>query len=180
MQQHLEIEFKTLITKQEYDALIKEFELQNSIFSQTNYYFDTPALELMKKKTVLRIRKKDKYKLTKKEKGSNGNEETSIYLTDEEALNMLNNGFNASIINEPYYVKQITALTTLRCKCPYKDGTIFFDHSIYNNIEDYEIEYEANDYSTGKETFESFLKEHNLVQQETISKSKRAFNSIIK
>jgi uncharacterized protein YjbK len=177
MQQHLEIEFKTLITKQEYLNLIKEFKLENDIFSQTNYYFDTENSDLMNKKTVLRIRKKKQYKLTKKEKDINGNKESSIYLKDTEALDMINNGFDAHIINEPYYVKNVCALTTLRAKTKYKDGIIFFDHSIYNNIEDYEIEYEAENYEKGKKIFEEFLKEHKITKKEPVSKSKRAFNT---
>ena len=37
----LEIEFKTAISKDEYEKLIKLFDLENDIFTQTNYYFDT-------------------------------------------------------------------------------------------------------------------------------------------
>jgi len=177
---HLEIEFKTLIDEKTYNNLLKEFNLLDKTFVQTNYYFDTKNYDLMDKKTVLRIRKKDQYKLTKKEKNELGNQETSIYLTDEEANKMLKNGFDANIINEDCYVNLITSLKTTRAKTNYKNGIIFFDKSEYNGITDYEIEYEALDYEEGKKDFREFLKLHNITEKTPISKSKRAFNSLKK
>jgi uncharacterized protein YjbK len=47
MHNHLEIEFKTFITEQEYLNLLKEFELENKTFEQINYYFDTKDNELL-------------------------------------------------------------------------------------------------------------------------------------
>ena len=68
-----EIEFKTLITKEQYEKLLKDFNLENNIFTQTNYYFDTEDAKLLQEKTVLRIRhKNNSYKLTKKTRASVG------------------------------------------------------------------------------------------------------------
>lgn len=178
MNQHLEIEFKSYITEETYKSLLKEFDLESKTFEQTNYYFDTKDYSLMNKKTVLRIRKKDQYKLTKKEKSENGNLESSIYLDDTKALNMIIDGFDASIINEKCYVNLITSLKTIRAKCPYKSGTIFFDKSIYNGKTDYEVEYEASDIIIGQKEFEEFLSDHNIEKNVPLSKSKRAFNEI--
>lgn len=76
-----EIEFKTFITKEKYDQLIREFNLENNVFAQTNYYFDTEDTKLMKECTVLRIRQKGNgYKLTKKpERASAPMKHTSYY-----------------------------------------------------------------------------------------------------
>lgn len=180
MLEHLEIEFKTLISKEMYQKLLKEFDLEDKIFSQTNYYFDTQNYDLTKRKVMLRIRKKDKYKITKKEKKSTGNQETSVFITDDEAISMIKNGFNASIIGENCNVKLITSLTTHRAKIPFLNGTLFFDKSEYNGHTDYEIEYEANNYEEGKKTFKDFLLMHNIEQKTPISKSQRAFESIKK
>ena len=74
-----EIEFKTFITKEKYEELLKYFNLENNIFSQTNYYFDTEDNKLMSEKTVLRIRQKGcSYKLTKKTRALVGADETNI------------------------------------------------------------------------------------------------------
>ena len=42
-----EIEFKTFITEEKYNFLIQKFELDNNIFPQTNFYFDTEDTTLM-------------------------------------------------------------------------------------------------------------------------------------
>ncbi len=178
MIKHLEIEYKTLISENEYNTLINKFDLADKTFEQTNYYFDTKNYKLMDKKTVLRIRKKEQYKLTKKEKSENGNLESSLYLTDEEALTMLENGFDAKIINEPYYVKVITSLKTTRAKTSFKGGTLFFDKSEYNGHIDYEIEYEVEDVKIGQSVWIEFLKDNNIIQKNPVSKSKRAFSTI--
>ena len=47
---HLEIEFKTLIDEKTYNNLLKEFNLLDKTFVQTNYYFDTKNYDLMDKK----------------------------------------------------------------------------------------------------------------------------------
>ena len=53
-----EIEFKTFISEDKYNELVKEFGLENNIFEQINHYFDTEDTKLLEEKTVLRIRQK--------------------------------------------------------------------------------------------------------------------------
>ena len=93
---------------------------------------------------------------------------------------MINEGFDASIINENCHVNLITSLKTLRAKCPYKSGIIFFDKSEYSGKTDYEIEFEVEDFNIGQREFDDFLKKHNIVKNIPQSKSKRAFNEIKK
>ena len=170
-----EIEFKTFISKEQYDSLLNEFGLDNNVFAQTNHYFDTDDTKLIQEQTVLRIRQKgNQYKLTKKSKSNDGNIENHIYLTEDEALKMLKNGFDASIINEPIFVHKIAELTTYRTKFPYKSGNVFLDKSIYNNKVDYELEYEASSKELGKAEFEEILKEYGISFNPSYSKFKRA------
>ena len=51
----VEIEYKTKINKEDYLKLIEKFNLKDLIFTQTNYYFDTPAHSLINNDIVLRI-----------------------------------------------------------------------------------------------------------------------------
>lgn len=172
-----EIEFKTFITKETYEALLEEFNLSNNIFEQTNYYFDTEDVKLMKDHTVLRIRTKGSgFKLTKKTRAKIGADETHLLISKEKADEMLANGFDASIIGLPYYVKNVATLTTFRASGPYKDGTIFFDRSEYYGHVDYEIEYEVDEVKQGLEDFKEFLTSHHIEYKESIRKSKRAFD----
>ncbi len=177
MDKNKEIEFKTFISKEQYDNLLEEFHLTNNIFPQTNFYFDTEDTLLMKDQTVLRIRKKgNNYKLTKKTRSTIGADETHILISKEKAFEMLENGFDASIIGLPYFVKNIAELTTYRASGPYKDGTIFFDRSEYYGHIDYEIEYEVDEVEQGLKDFRDFLDTHQIEYKESIRKSKRAFD----
>ena len=178
MHKNKEIEFKTFITKEVYESLLEEFHLTNNIFSQTNHYFDSEDTMLMKEQTVLRIRQKGQnFKLTKKTRSTIGADETHILLTKDRALEMLENGFDASIIGVPYQVSKIAELTTYRASSPYKDGTIFFDRSEYYGHIDYEIEYEVDEVKQGMKDFKTFLDSHHIEYKESIRKSKRAFDN---
>lgn len=178
MTKNIEIEFKTFISEDVYNNLIKEFELENNIFSQTNYYFDTEDTLLMQEKTVLRIRQKgSNYKLTKKTRAEVGADETHLFISKEQAENFLKNGFDAKIINLPYYVKNIAQLTTYRASTPYKNGTLFLDKSEYYGKVDYEIEYEVDEEKEGLKDFKNFLDSHNITFKESIRKSKRAYDN---
>jgi len=173
-----EIEFKTFITEKQYNDLISEFGLDNNIFEQTNHYFDTDDLKLLNEQTVLRIRQKgSNYKLTKKTRAFVGADEAHILISKEKAADMLANGFNADMIGIPYDVKKIAELTTFRTSTPYKDGTLFFDKSVYYGNVDFEIEYEVDNVAEGKKIFSEFLRSHNIEYKESIRKSKRAFDN---
>lgn len=57
MSQELEIEYKNLLTKTEYDRIMTEFQLNHeNPFTQTNYYFDTTDFQLKAHHSALRIR----------------------------------------------------------------------------------------------------------------------------
>lgn len=173
-----EIEFKTFISEDDYNNLLKEFELENNIFAQTNFYFDTEDTKLMAEKTVLRIRQKgNNFKLTKKTRAEVGADETHILLPKEKALELLNNGFDARIIELPYFVKKIAELTTYRASVPYKNGTLFLDKSVYYGNVDYEIEYEVDDVKQGTMDFNTFLETYKIKFKESIRKSKRAYDN---
>ena len=173
-----EIEFKTFITKEQYEKLLDEFGLDNNVFAQTNHYFDTDDTKLIAEQTVLRIRQKgNNYKITKKTRAEVGADETHILISKEKAEDILKNGFDASIIGLPYFVHKVAELTTYRVSTPYKNGTLFFDKSEYYGHVDYEIEYEVDDVKEGTLDFQRFLDEHEIVYKESIRKSKRAYDN---
>lgn len=55
MKNHLEIEYKTLLTKSEYKRLLTDFSDVSPIL-QTNHYIDTPDLDMKNHRFSLRIR----------------------------------------------------------------------------------------------------------------------------
>lgn len=178
MNKNKEIEFKTLISKEQYYNLLDEFNLTNNIFSQINHYFDTENTDLIQEQTVLRIRQKgNNYKLTKKTRALVGADETHIFLSKEKAQEMLETGFDANIIGLPYKVKKVAELTTYRASSHFRNGKIFFDRSEYYGKVDYEIEYEVDEVNQGKKDFKDFLDSHEIEYKESIRKSKRAFDN---
>ena len=128
MPANIELEFKTKISEEKYNELIKEFELENNIFPQTNFYFDTPDLKLFKNNIVLRIRQKgENFKLTKKERGEGANEacESHVFLNEEKALDFLKQfGFSRVVIARESSLKTISrAIPTSLPKTSYASAT---------------------------------------------------------
>ena len=58
MNQEIEIEYKNIITLEEYDKMLNYYSKRENITSwqQSNYYFDTPDLQLKKDHSALRLR----------------------------------------------------------------------------------------------------------------------------
>lgn len=164
MKTSIEIEYKTLISEDTYHELLRSFNLEDNIFHQINFYFDTDDFYLRQNNMALRIRHKGNiYKLTLKRPHDDGClYEDSILLTKEKALEMIEKGFVPEAYGINKEVKMKATLETNRVSTPFEDGKLFFDQSIYAGEVDYEVEYEASDLKQGLKTFKSFLKEHKI------------------
>lgn len=178
MKTEREIEFKTELSKKQYEDFIKAFKLYDDIYKLTNYYFETADKSLMKSGKTLRIRVKDDqtYTLTLKVKTKKGAMENHLTLKENDALNMLINGFNLKDL----FLKDINVypygkLTTYRARTPYKEGELFFDKFEYYGIIKYEVEYEAKYYGLGYKIFLDFLNTHKIKYVPTMKKSRRVF-----
>lgn len=182
MTKNIEIEFKTIITKEQYEHLLEIFSLKDNIFKQINYYFDTDDYSLNKKHIVLRIRKKGEnhYKVTLKSQSDEGAYEHHMLLSKVQAEDMIKNGFNTNQFfdHTNYDVNYIVSLDNFRVSTPYMGGYLFLDKCVYCNTVDYEIEYEVDNYNSGLKIFEQFLEEHNISYEPTKRKSERAFTCI--
>lgn len=180
MKTSIEIEYKTLINKEEYQRLVNAFDLEQNIFHQINYYFDDDSFYLRNNSMALRIRHKGSiYKLTLKRPHEDGYlYEDSVLLTKEEALDMIKNGFKLTQFNLDIFVTMKATLETYRCSTPYKEGKLFLDHSIYGDTSDYEVEYEASDMKIGLEVFHDFLKEYKVPYRIGAHKIDRVYQKI--
>ncbi|WP_107947313.1 CYTH domain-containing protein [Lysinibacillus parviboronicapiens] len=177
MSQQLEIEFKNLLTKQQYEQLLKDFHIHDdAIHRQTNHYFDTPQYEIRHLKSGLRIRQiNDYYECTLKERTAEHEHlETTDELSAEQAQKMLNGeGFFAPEVAKRLAnydipldkLKVFGSLTTDRVEIPYKGGLLVFDHSFYLQCDDYEVEYESNDVIKGNAMFDAFLQQYGIKKQ---------------
>ncbi|EUJ19797.1 adenylate cyclase [Listeria aquatica FSL S10-1188] len=162
--QELEIEFRNMLTEQEYHYLIDLFRLkEEDFFEQTNYYLDTRAFALKNGQSALRIRKRsDQYELTLKTPEGKGLLETTQILGSDQAEAILN-GSNiptGSVRNlleklgiDYNDLEMFGALTTIRAEKPYQDGLLVFDKNLYGGITDFDLEYEVKDYEEGEKNF---------------------------
>ena len=163
MEENLEIEFKILLDKKVYDQIINDYSIDTS-YTQTNYYLMHPILS--KLKYSLRIREKNnQYELTLKQPQTTGSLETNLIINKDAKDKILNNklvhnkvfdllteyNLDSTMFNTNHSLK------TLRKEIHTPHGLICLDYNCYNNLEDYELEYEVIDYKQGKKAFLNFI-----------------------
>lgn len=189
MSQEIEIEFKNMLTKEEFHALTDSFQLSDEAFTmQTNHYFDTKDLALCNLLTALRVRKKnDAYTLTLKQPhDDDGLLETNEPI-DEEAFKafihdgQFPSGEIANILTELgiklHNIKHLGEMKTNRAEISYKNGLLVFDHSFYLDTEDFELEYEVPDAKEGQAIYDELLRAYNIDVRHTDNKVRRFFNT---
>lgn len=190
MTQEIEIEFKTLLSKNDFLKLKEQLPFPEQPIKQTNYYFDTKEMALKQLPAALRIREKDyHYKLTLKQPLEEGILETHDTLSKAEKNQWIsghpiikeNTGaiFSKAEINVADLICYGT-LSTDRYLFN-KDGMeIVLDHSHYLGCEDFELELEAPSYDKGEKAFLQILEAYQIHQQEPISKIARFFQQLNK
>lgn len=192
MHQEIEIEFKNLLTKEEFHLLCDRFSLSEGDFIiQENHYFDSKDFALKNKGCALRIRKKKAhYEMTLKQPVEEGLLETNETISEDEAKSIIANnripeGAIAKIIQEeleiaPDSIIYFGSLSTRRAETEYEGGLLVIDHSMYLNKEDYELEYEVSNFSTGQKIFIELLKTLNIPMRQTDNKIKRFYTAKFK
>lgn len=187
MSKELEIEFKNLLTKDEYTKLTGHFGYSaEDAVTQVNHYFDTTDFQLRAQRSALRIRQKgDLYECTLKTPAENGYFEITDQLAPSQAEAIFESrSFPAPEVAEslqemgldPDKLELLGALTTHRIEFPYESGLLVLDHSEYLGTEDYEVEYEVTDFKEGKERFFSCLSELGIPVRRTEKKIARFMN----
>ncbi|CAM3371233.1 CYTH domain-containing protein [Streptococcus pluranimalium] len=168
---NLEIEYKTMLNKAEFNHLQNLLMHVNPI-TQTNYYFDTPEGDMRSKKLSLRIRTFDKLaELTLKIPETVGTMEYNVSLTKKEAREIMDTGcFPDCHIRELLTDKKIPLenltvlghLTTIRRETRLPIGLLALDKNHYSDRIDYELELEVEDAEKGQKDFDEYLKRHNI------------------
>lgn len=186
MHKEIEIEFKNLLTKEEFHQLLAHFHIQQTDFhTQTNYYYDTPNNYFKDKKIGFRMRVlANRNELTiKVPEQQHMMTETTQYISTAERDAILN---TLSFPNVPFLeqikdegdLSCIGNMQTNRAQINFKDGILFFDHSLYSQTEDFEIEYESKDIENGERTFLHLLKTHQIPVRHTDKKIARLMKYI--
>lgn len=186
MGQQIEKEFKNLLTKEEYEALIIAFQLdEKEPIKQTNIYYDTHDMKLKALNSGLRIRiYKDKGEITLKTPiQENEKLETTDELTLEEATALaeahkLKETGNVAEKLKEYGIHVadldvIGHLSTLRYEFPGDNGTYFLDKSYYQDQMDYELEFESESLEQGYIAFQEFLQKNGIKGRKAKQKIER-------
>ncbi|MCD7034986.1 CYTH domain-containing protein [Metabacillus sp. GX 13764] len=186
MGQQIEIEFKNMLEREEFDLLAREFQLKEEDFhEQRNDYFDTPDFSIKEKKAALRIRKKgEAFILTLKEPAETGLLETEQLLDEKTAQAMKEDGVLPegevkqqleTLSVPPARLQYFGTLSTWRAEKKFENGLIVLDHSRYLDIEDYELEYEVTDEAAGKISFEALLARFHIPVRTAKNKVRRFY-----
>lgn len=187
MAKEVTAEFKTLLTKSEYDSIYKKFK-QYSGNLQTNYYFDTKRFTLKASDAVLRIKRRDGLLLTFERKKGYNILRIDEEINEDQFNELINNGIIPSEKIEEE-VKEIIKgqniinfmnLSTYRISFPYKKGKLSLDKCEYVDTVDYELEYEASNREMGKMEFIEIIKEFGIAYKKSQLKLKRAYDALRK
>ena len=187
MAKEVTAEFKTLLTKSEYDSIYKKFK-QYSGNLQTNYYFDTKRFTLKASDAVLRIKRRDGLLLTFERKKGYNILRIDEEISEDQFNELINNGIIPSEKIEEE-VKEIIKgqniinfmnLSTYRISFPYKKGKLSLDKCEYVDTVDYELEYEASNREMGKMEFIEIIKEFGIAYKKSQLKLKRAYDALRK
>ncbi|RWZ55135.1 CYTH domain-containing protein [Halobacillus fulvus] len=188
MAQEIEIEFKNLLTENEYRKIYHFLPFKSvELVEQTNYYFETEDLSLKQQGAALRIRHKNgRWTLTLKQPHPEGLLETHDHLTEEEA----NLWIQSKFVEKAETAKQLAelnvrlndlrylgSLTTRRKELEYKGATIVLDHSLYYDQEDYELEVEAPSKPVGETVIREILEACDIPDRVTDNKIKRFYQA---
>lgn len=177
MDKNIEVEYKTLVSKSEFDRLRERFPAR-ILIDQTNTYYDTVDRQLSAQRIACRIREVNgHFEATVKIK-NNGD------LTEHTLLTELNDPI---IFTVPEFVAlwksvhvtgpliPIGQCHTIREMVVDELGELCFDTNTYRGITDYEIEYEVKgDFETSFHRFMRILSLENIEYVPSSSKMKRS------
>ncbi len=169
---NIEIESKILLTKANYDKLVKGLNFPKISLVQTNYYLDSREQVLKKYGMVLRVREGDqKFIFTMKAPLSEGLLEKNQALTAEEAGKLIDKNvfpsgeiynFLETLHLVPEELEVLATLTTFRKVLEYKDTKLDISQNTYDDNIDYELECSSDSAERSQSTLKEICEQFNI------------------
>ncbi|WP_314580671.1 CYTH domain-containing protein [Enterococcus gilvus] len=191
MSKEIEIEFKSMLTKTEYEHLLRFYRVtDNQFVTQTNLYFDTVDFQLKQHGMGLRIRRfSDRAEATLKVPQPIGLLEVTDPLSLSEVDNAMESEQFTPEANEIsdwlkdlkirlQDVHLIGKLVTKRAEFMIPEGKLALDESWYSDQHDFELELEVPDSTFEELDFKQLLKRHDLPYRHTQNKIVRAVTAL--
>ena len=180
-------EFKTLLTKEEYNRIYETIKDHPGNL-QTNYYFDTKRFTLKASDAMLRVKHREVYTLTLERKKGYNFVRIDEDMTEQQFKDLVENGIihsekiaqEVNDIIKGQKILNFMNLATYRISVPYKKGKLSLDRCEYVNTVDYELEYEVANRNTGKLEFIQIIKDYNIAYKKSQVKLKRAYDALRK
>lgn len=182
MKKNIEKELKILVDKDTFFFLLSKYKNKKEIIQKNIYYSISNEtiensniairLRYLNNKIVFTLKENTKEGLLEYEKEFSINCKIESIWNDSEIQQILQN----HNMNKKLY--PIVTIETKRTVVDLENAELCFDISTYNNITDYEIEYEYKSEHNGKDVFNKILNQGCLTYtQNCYSKLKRALQS---
>ncbi|MCR5490900.1 MAG: CYTH domain-containing protein [Bacilli bacterium] len=190
MSNAIEIEAKSLVSKEDYRKLVTLFA-DCPRYMQTNYYIDSDDRVLARNGISLRVREKgDRYELTLKTPLSEGLLEKNCVISlaqfeDFKSKGVFPKGDTSRFLTMLDFniddLKILTSLTTDRIDVEYEGGLLSIDRNVYSGKTDFEVEFEYNNLEGAKAIMTRLFQENQIpVSFSTESKTRRAMAALEK
>ena len=184
----LEIEFKNLLSGREYGQLEEKYFSGQKPVVQTNFYIDTPDLDMRKNRILLRIRDAEGVQMmTLKEPTEKGVMEYHGEVSGEldfdrdirpDELPEIIRGELARYDIDTSQLRIYGALSNERSQVTNREGVLVLDRNTFLDEEDFELEYEVDNYDKGETRFLHLLEEAGIERRGEVTKSERFYNKL--
>lgn len=191
MSQNIEIEAKSLISKQDYEKLLLKYKEIYHPYVQVNHLLNPKDIPLSKSMIACRIRNKDDFiEFTIKIQLDEGKLEINQELSPKEFDEFINKGITPKgevhdelikrHICNPNNLEVFALLTTTRFDIPGDGYLLSVDKSEYLDVIDYEVECESTSMENALKHLQNFLNKENIpFKRNTKSKLKRVKERLI-
>lgn len=188
MAQELEIEFKNIISPQEYEALFRAYNFSDQDKgSQRNIYFDSLDRLLKEKGAALRLRITDHYAHVTLKQSIEENQklETTDSISHDQAEKIIDNQEITAFSPEVSHVLKdlgvnledlhaFADFTTIRYEKELPIGLLVLDQSHFSHFTDYELELEVANHQEGQAAFQQLLADHGISRRPAQNKIARS------
>jgi len=190
MTEEIEIEYKAMLTKKQFEFLLDRYAFPPTPQKQVNYYFETDQLSLKACHAALRIREKNnRYTVTLKQQKADHVLETHADIDQTTLLKwqkndiVLPNQFKSifkQLTIDQSDLKYKGYLTTERYSFEENKVIYCLDQSHYFDQVDYELEVEENTPRQANEVFHHIINDLQLTSIQSKTKIERFFHALHK
>ncbi|MDQ0360965.1 CYTH domain-containing protein [Breznakia pachnodae] len=180
MEKHIEKEYKVLVTKNQFETLLSHYP-NVKFHIQKNHYYDNDNYDIIHQHAAMRIREKEDTNIFTLKKFIDGDLLEFECEVDDISPEVFNNKEIKEVLDSyniqgPFH--HLTTLTTNRGVYYGNGYELCFDHSNYENQNDYEIEYEYTKDHDGETNFQSIMDLIGITyEKNAMSKIQRALHA---